>query len=35
VRFGELKKCQHACGDNFILELSKHGLTKRDIAPGL
>ena len=31
ARFGEATKYQHACRENFILELSKHGLTKRDI----
>jgi uncharacterized protein len=31
VRFGEATKYQHACRENFVLELSKHGLTKRDI----
>jgi len=31
VRFGEETKYQHACRENFILELSKYGMTKRDI----
>jgi uncharacterized protein len=35
VRFGEPTKYQHACRENFILELSKHGLTKRDIVANL
>jgi urea carboxylase-associated protein 1 len=35
VRFGEETKYQHACRENFILELSKHGLTKRDIVANL
>ena len=35
VRFGEQTKYQHACRENFILELSKHGLGKRDIVPNL
>ena len=35
VRFGEATKYQHACRENFILELSKHGLEKRDIVPNL
>jgi urea carboxylase-associated protein 1 len=35
VRFGEATKYQHACRENFILELSKHGLTKRDIVSNL
>jgi urea carboxylase-associated protein 1 len=35
VRFGEATKNQHACRENFILELSKYGLTKRDIVANL
>jgi uncharacterized protein len=35
VRFGEQTRYQHACRENFILELSKHGLTKRDIVANL
>jgi uncharacterized protein len=35
VRFGEATKYQHACRENFILELSKYGLTKRDIVANL
>jgi hypothetical protein len=35
VRFGEATKYQHAYRENFILELSKHGLTKRDIVANL
>jgi urea carboxylase-associated protein 1 len=35
VRFGESTKYQHACRENFIMELSKHGLTKRDIVANL
>jgi urea carboxylase-associated protein 1 len=35
VRFGEETRYQHACRENFILELSKHGLTKRDIVANL
>jgi uncharacterized protein len=35
VRFGEATKYQHACRENFILELSRHGLTKRDIVANL
>ena len=33
VRFGESTKYQHACRENFILELSRYGLAKRDIVP--
>src|SRR5438445_12346967 len=35
VRFGEATKYQHACRENFILELSKYGMTKRDIVSNL
>jgi urea carboxylase-associated protein 1 len=35
VRFGEATKYQPACRENFILELSKYGLEKRDIVPNL
>jgi uncharacterized protein len=35
VRFGEAIKYQHACRENFILELSKYGLGKRDIVANL
>lgn len=35
VRFGEETRYQHACRENFILELSKYGLTKRDIVANL
>ncbi len=35
VRFGEATRFQHACRENFILELSKHGMTKRDIVSNL
>jgi urea carboxylase-associated protein 1 len=35
VRFGEATKYQHACRENFILELSKYGLGKRDIVANL
>lgn len=35
VRFGEATKYQHACRENFMLELSKHGLGKRDIPANL
>jgi urea carboxylase-associated protein 1 len=35
VRFGEPTKYQHACRENFILELSRYGLTKRDIVANL
>ncbi|MGA7807757.1 urea amidolyase associated protein UAAP2 [Bradyrhizobium sp.] len=35
VRFGEATRYQHACRENFILELSKYGLGKRDIVANL
>ncbi len=35
VRFGEAIKYQHACRENFILELAKYGLGKRDIVANL
>jgi urea carboxylase-associated protein 1 len=35
VRFGRATRYQHACRENFILELSRHGMTKRDIVPNL
>jgi urea carboxylase-associated protein 1 len=35
VRFGEQTRYQHACRENFLLELSRHGLGKRDIVANL
>ena len=35
VRFGQDTRYLHACRDNFCLELSRHGMTKRDIVPNL
>jgi hypothetical protein len=35
VRFGEETRYQHACRENFILELSKYGMSKRDIVANL
>jgi uncharacterized protein len=35
VRFGHNTKFQHACRENFVLELARHGMTKRDIVPNL
>ncbi|SEM91321.1 hypothetical protein SAMN04488103_102425 [Gemmobacter aquatilis] len=35
VRFGHSTRYLHACRENFILELSKHGMTKRDIVPNI
>jgi len=31
VRFGHETRYMHACRENFILELSRHGMAKRDI----
>lgn len=35
VRFGRSKRYRHACRENFILEVSRHGMTKRDIVPNI
>lgn len=35
VRFGHDTRFQHACRENFIVELARHGMTKRDIVPNL
>lgn len=35
VRFGHDTLYQHACRENFIMELSRHGMTKRDIVPNV
>ena len=35
VRFGESTKYQHACRENFVLELGKYGMSKRDIVPNV
>ncbi len=35
VRFGERAAHLHSCRDNFLLELAKHGMSKRDIVPNL
>ena len=35
VRYGEQTRYQHACRENFVLELSRHGLGKRDIVANL
>lgn len=35
VRFGEQTRYQNACRENFVLELSRHGLGKRDIVSNL
>jgi uncharacterized protein len=35
VRFGHDTRYMHACRENFILELGRHGMTKRDIVPNV
>jgi uncharacterized protein len=35
VRFGHQTKYQHACRENFVLEATKYGMSKRDIVPNL
>jgi hypothetical protein len=35
VRFGEATSYQHACRENFVLELGRYGMGKRDIAPNV
>ena len=35
VRFGHHTRYQHACRENFALEVSRYGMTKRDIVPNI
>ncbi|MCX5479759.1 DUF1989 domain-containing protein [Kaistia geumhonensis] len=35
VRFGHHTKYMHACRENFIVAMSRHGMTKRDIVPNI
>lgn len=35
VRFGHGTKYLHACRDNFLLEVTRHGMSKRDIVPNI
>jgi urea carboxylase-associated protein 1 len=35
VRFGHHTKFEHACRENFVLEVARHGMTKRDIVPNI
>ncbi len=35
VRFGDQAQHLHSCRDNFLMELSKRGMSKRDIVPNL
>jgi urea carboxylase-associated protein 1 len=35
VRFGETARYQHACRENFVLEVGRYGMGKRDIVPNV
>ena len=35
VRFGHHTRYMHACRENFVVEVSKHGMSKRDIVPNI
>ena len=35
VRFGHQTRYQHACRDNFVIEVAKHGMSKRDVVPNI
>jgi uncharacterized protein len=35
VRFGHHTKYMHACRENFLVELAKHGMSKRDIVSNI
>ncbi|MGA7323733.1 MAG: urea amidolyase associated protein UAAP2 [Rhodomicrobium sp.] len=35
VRFGAETRHMHACRENFLLEVSKYGMSKRDIVPNI
>ena len=35
VRFGHHTRFMHACRENFVVELSRHGMTKRDIVSNI
>jgi urea carboxylase-associated protein 1 len=35
VRFGHETRYLHACRDNFVVEVTKHGMGKRDIVPNI
>jgi urea carboxylase-associated protein 1 len=35
VRFGHHTRYMHACRENFLVEVAKHGMTKRDIVPNI
>ncbi|GHA13685.1 urea carboxylase [Devosia pacifica] len=35
VRFGHHTKFEHACRENFVTEVTRHGMSKRDIVPNI
>ena len=35
VRFGHHTKFEHACRENFLIEVSRYGMDKRDIVPNI
>ncbi len=35
VRFGQDTRYLHACRENFVLEVGRHGMSKRDIVPNV
>ncbi|SNB71323.1 hypothetical protein SAMN07250955_108101 [Arboricoccus pini] len=35
VRFGHHTRFEHACRENFLLEVSRYGMSKRDIVPNI
>ena len=35
MRFGHHTRYMHACRENFVVELAKHGMTKRDIVSNI
>jgi urea carboxylase-associated protein 1 len=35
VRFGHHTRYMHACRENFVVELAKYGMSKRDIVPNI
>ncbi|SNS14898.1 MULTISPECIES: urea amidolyase associated protein UAAP2 [unclassified Azospirillum] len=35
VRFGQHTRYMHACRENFLIAVSRHGMTKRDIVPNI
>jgi uncharacterized protein YcgI (DUF1989 family) len=35
VRFGHHTRYMHACRENFVLEVTRHGMSKRDVVPNI